>query len=429
MKRYITLSLSLLFTIGALAQKNEIRSIKRILDKKSPTEADYRELQGLIDATTPYIGNAKAEEQAEFYYYKGNFELEQALKANSVEALAKAVESFNRLKTAEQDAKRKTFSDKFDNEIFPVLKPQAIQKALDFNNNKKYREATNVFKAIYDLDKDPLNLYYAASTALNIPNYDMALEYYQELLDMGFTGEVKYYTALNKNTGERESFGGNKTMMEIAVRSGEYSAPKEEKETSKKPEILKNMVLIYNQVNQKSRAASMLEQARKESPDDLDLLLIEAEFRFQNNELDKFENLMKEAISKNPNNPDLYYNLGVTSTETGNLEKAKEYYQKAIQLDPKSVNSHINLGVVSLKEEEEIVDQMNAITGFTAADNRKYEELKKQRNDILKSAIPHFERALSIEPENQFAIVNLVNIYGALDMTEKQDEYQAKLKD
>src|SRR5690554_6050547 len=176
MKRYITLSLSLLFVIGAFAQKNEIRSMKRILDKQNPTEADYRELQGIIDATTPYIGNAKAEEQAEFYYHKGNFELQQALKANNVEALGKAVESFNRLKVAEQDARRKTFSDKFDNEIFPVLRPQAFQKAIEFNNNKRFREATQVFKAIYDLDKDPLNLYYAASTALSIPNYDIALE-------------------------------------------------------------------------------------------------------------------------------------------------------------------------------------------------------------------------------------------------------------
>ncbi len=429
MKRYITLSLSLLFAIGAFAQKNEIRSMKRILDKQNPTEADYRELQGIIDATVPYIGNAKAEEQAEFYYHKGNFELQQALKANNVEALGKAVESFNRLKVAEQDARRKTFSNKFDNEIFPVLRPQAFQKAIEFNNNKKFREATLVFKAIYDLDKDPLNLYYAASTALSIPNYDIALEYYQDLLDMNFTGEVKHYTALNKTTGERESFGDSKSMMDIAVRSGEYSVPREETERSKKPEILKNMVLIYNQVNQKSRAASLLEDARRESPDDLDLILIQADFHFQNDEMDKFENLLKEAVSKDPDNPDLYYNLGVTSANTGNIEKAKEYYQKAIQLNPNAINSHLNLGVISLNGEEEIVEKMNAITGFTAADNKKYEDLQKQRNEILKKAIPHFEKVLSIEPDNQFAIANLVNIYGALNMIDQEEKYRAKIKD
>src|SRR5690554_3800697 len=149
MKRYLSISLSLLFTLGAFAQKSEIRSMKRILEKNNPTEADYRELQSIIDGTTPYIANAKAEEQAEFYYHKGSFELQQAIKANNVEALSKAVESFNRLRAAEQDARRKTYTDKLDKEVLPVLKPQAFQKALDFNDNKRFREASGIFKAIY----------------------------------------------------------------------------------------------------------------------------------------------------------------------------------------------------------------------------------------------------------------------------------------
>ncbi|MGE4347631.1 MAG: tetratricopeptide repeat protein [Flavobacteriaceae bacterium] len=428
MKKYMLVSLSLLFATGMYAQKSEIKAMKKIMDKKAPTEADYRELQGIIDATAPYIGNAKPEEQAEFYYHKGNFELQQALKANNVDALNRAADSFNKLKAAEENAKRQTFTDKFNAEILPVLRAQAFQKALDFNNNKKFREATSAFKAIYDLDKDPMNLYYAASTALSVPDYNTSLEYYQELLDMNFTGEGVYYTALNKNTGERESFGDNKVMLDAAVKSGEYSDPKQEKDPSKKPEILKNMVLIYNQVNQKSRAVSLLEDARKESPNDMDLLLLEAEFRYQNNEMDKFENLMKEAVGKDPNNPNLYFNLGVITAETGNIEKAREYYQKAIRLNPKYVDAHINLGALVLKDEEKIVEKMNAITGFSAADNKKYDELKKQRDDILKSAIPHFEKALSIDPSNEYAIANLVGIYGALEMTDKLNEYKAKQK-
>lgn len=428
MKKYMILSLSLLFATGLYAQKSEIKAMKKILDKQKPTEADYKELQGLIDTATPYIGNAKPEEQAEFYYYKGNYELQQALQTNNVNAFAKAVESFNRLKAVEKDSKRKTFSEKFDNELFPVVRPQAFQKALDLSKNKKYREATNIFRAMYDLDKDPLNLYYAASMAVTVPDYNTALEYYQELLDMNFTGEGVYYTAVNKKTGEVESFGDNKNLMTASVRSGEFFNPKEEKDPSKKPEILKNMVLIYVSVNQKSKAEQLLADARKESPDDLQLLLIEADFLMQNNETEKFEKLMQEAVRKDPNNPDLYFNLGVVSAEVGNIQKAEEYYKKTIQINPKYVNAHNNLGALSLKEDEKIVEQMNAITGYTAADNKKYDDLKKQRNILLKNAIPHFERVLAIEPDNQFAISNLAAIYGALDMTDKEKEYRAKLK-
>src|SRR5690554_4173468 len=163
MKKYILISLSLLFATGVYAQKSEIRTMKRILDKENPTEADYKELQGLIDTTTPYIGNAKPEEQAEFYFYKGRFESLKAEKTSNVDALNSAVESFNRLKSVEANLKRQTFSDKLNNEIVPVFVSQAFQKAIDFDSKGRYREASQVFKAIYDLDNDPVNLYYAAS--------------------------------------------------------------------------------------------------------------------------------------------------------------------------------------------------------------------------------------------------------------------------
>jgi|GEM_PF-126188 len=428
MKKYIILSISLFFALGNYAQKSEIRTMKKILEKENPKEDDYKKLQGLIDATTPYIGNAKPEEQAEFFYHKGNYELQIALKANSVDAFTKAVESFTRMKNAEADQKRKTFTDKLEQELFPTLRPQAFKKALDFSKNNKFRESSTLFKGIYDLDKNlPVYLYYAASMSLNAQDYNTSLEYYQELLDRNFTGEGVYYTAISKETGEVENFGENKGLMLESVRFGSHVNPKEEKEPSKRPEILKNMVFIYTSLNLKSKAEQFLEEARKENPDDFDLLMVQASFLMQNKEIDKFEALMQDAIKKNPRNPELYFNLGITSAEAGNIEKAREYYQKAIQIDPKYVNAYINLGVLVINEEAEIVEQMNNIKGFSAAENQRYDKLKKQRKNLLNNAISYFEKALNVEADNQIAIANLVEIYGALEMFDKQDKYKAML--
>jgi len=428
MKKYIILSVSLIFSLGVYAQKSEIRSMKKILEKEKATDDDYKKLQSLIDATTPYIGNAKPEEQAEFFYHKGNYEMQVALRANSLDAFTKAVESFNRMKNAELNEKRKTFSDKFEQELFPVLRPQAFKKAIDLNKNNRFRESSTIFKGIYDLDKNfPIYLYYAASMSINAQDYNMALEYYQELLDMNFTGEGVYYTAVDKKTGEIENFGENKNLMLESVKFGSHVNPKQEKEPSKRPEILKNMVFIYTSVNQKTKAEQFLEEARKENPDDFDLLMVHASFLMQSKEIEKFEALMQEAIKKNPTNPELYFNLGVVSAESKNIEKAREYYQKTIQLDPKFVNAYINLGTIILNDEAEIVEQMNSIKGFSAAENQKYDKLKTQREDLLKFAISYFQKALSIEADNQIAIANLVEIYGALDMLDKQAEYKAML--
>ncbi len=425
MKKYIILSASLLFALNAFAQKDEIRAIKKILEKSNAKEEDYKQAKILIDQTTPYIGNATATEQAEFYFYKGSFELRQAEVAGNPELFAAAVQSLNKVKAVEADAKKKTFTKRIDVELLPTIS-KISQKAMDYNKNKKYREATAIFKSLYDLNKDPLMLYYAASTSLSVPDYNTALEYYQELLNMNFTGEFEYYTALNKKENVREVFS-TKALMDEAVKLGAYTDPKKEFEPSKRPEILKNMVLIYLNVNQKARAQKLLEDARKENPDDLQLLMVEANFHLQNDDKAKFESVMNEAIQKDPTNPELYYNLGVTSSEAGNIDMAKQYYEKALQLDPNHVNANINFGALLVQGDQAIIDKMNAL-GFSREDQKKYEQYKSEREQLLKSAIPYFEKALSVEPDNQYAIANLVGIYGALEMTDKESEYKAKLK-
>src|SRR5690606_23025208 len=124
MKKYFILSAALFFAVNAFAQKDEIRAIKKILDKSNAKEEDYKQAKLLIDQTTPYIGNAAADEQAEFYFYKGSFELRQAQVAGSPELFAAAVQSLNKAREAETNAKRKPFTDKVEKELFPVMKGQ-----------------------------------------------------------------------------------------------------------------------------------------------------------------------------------------------------------------------------------------------------------------------------------------------------------------
>lgn len=427
MKKYASIGFSLLFAAGLYAQKSELKSIKRIIDKPAPTTEEYKQLQGLIDSTTPYIGNLSNEEQAEFFYYKGNYELQQAMKTNNIEAFSKAVESFNKIKALEEGQKRKTYSDK-TTELVTKLEEEAVKKAITFQDNKKYREASQVFKALYDLNKDAMNLYYSASLAVNIPDYNVALEYYQELLDMNFTGEKEYYVATEKATGEISNFGSGKALMDRLVKDGQYTNPKKMKEESKKPEILKNMVLIYREVNQPSRAEKLLADARKESPKDLDLMLIELDYYLKSNNMVKAEVLMNEAISVAPDNYEVIYTIAHVNLKADKVNEAKSLFERVIKINPQYIDAYISLGELTLRDEQKYVDQMNAITGFSSAELKKYDELKKKRDNMYKESIPHFERALKVEPNNQTAISYLVAIYGALDMTDKYNEYKAKQK-
>src|SRR5690554_4193325 len=216
--------------------------------------------------------------------------------------------------------------------------------------------------------------------------------------------------------------------MDASVRSGDYTQPKQEKAASKRPEILKNMVLIYKEVNQNARAEKMLADARKESPKDIDLIIIETNYYLQNNNMEKAGSLINEAIAIDPNNHELIYTLAQINAQANKIEDARGLYERVLQINPEYTEAHVGLGELVLKNESEYVDQMNAIKGFSAAEIKKYDELKKKRDDMYKEAIPHFENALKIEPDNQRAISFLAGLYGALDMLEKQQFYQAKLK-
>ena len=60
--------------------------------------------------------------------------------------------------------------------------------------------------------------------------------------------------------------------------------------------------------------------------------------------------------------------------------------------------------------------------GTSAADNRKYDELKEKRQQVYKDAIPYLLSALETEPKNLQAAKTLMNIYSAVGDT---DNYKA----
>ena len=66
--------------------------------------------------------------------------------------------------------------------------------------------------------------------------------------------------------------------------------------------------------------------------------------------------------------------------------------------------------------------------GTSEKDNKKYEVLKKQREDVFKSAIPYLEKANELNPENEDVAITLLNVYSALEMTDKKKALKEKMK-
>ena len=404
----------------SFAQKDELRAIEKALKN-----SNYGDATTAVDAAEALIGNMDDKSKAKFYLLKA-----KALYAGgkgSEANIDKAIESINQLKDLESKMGKLKYTAEA-NEMSTAMFNSFFEKANEAFKEKNYKEASKGFEKIYKMSpKDTLYLYYAASSAVSDADYVTALEYYNQLKNLGYTGISMNYYATHVESGEEEFFSSKQTR-DISVTAKIHKDPKDVKTESKSAEIVKNIALIYVTQGETEKALGAMADARAENPDDLGLLLSEANVYLKMGNKEKFKSLMEEAITKDPNNAELLYNLGVLAAEGGNNEESIKYYQRAIEIDPTYVDAYNNLAVQILAGEASLVEEMNGL-GTSSADNKKYEELKEERAQLYRDAIPYLEKALDLKSTNADAARTLMNIYSALGETEKFKAMKLRLEE
>ena len=287
---------------------------------------------------------------------------------------------------------------------------------------KNYASAKGELHQVYSMSpKDTVFLEYAANAAYLDKDYDLALDYFTELKDLGYTGIVKEYTAVNIETGERENMG-TQNQMDLMVKTGTYSDPQVNVSESKRAAIVKNIAFVHVEKGDTEKAIQAVRDARAMDPKDVNLILTEANLQIKLENKEEFAKLMSEAVELDPDNPALFFNLGVISGEQGDVEKAKEYYRRAIELDPNYVDAYINLGSAMLDADKELVEDMNKnLNNFD-----KYDEIKAKQVALYKEVIPLYEKAYEVRPDDLDTIRTLMSLYENTGMDDKFQDMKAK---
>jgi len=401
MKKQLIIALA--FSISALsfAQKKELKTAEKAIKNNN-----YAEAKAAITQAEGLMSAMDTKSKAKFYYVKG-----QVLYANGKGSMADidaAIESLGKVEGA------------YVAEI-KQLKQRMFSGVLTTGNeayeSKDYSKASKYFEKAYRITEvDTLFLYYAASTAVSEKEYDRALVLYEELKDLNYTGIEKQYFATDKESGKEVVF--DKATRDLYVKAKSHIKPGERLSESKKPEIVKNVALIYVNKGDNEKAIAAMKEARAESPDDIGLILNEANVHYKMGNTEEFKNLLKRATELDPENAELQYNLGVIASESKDIEGAKKYYTKAMELDPNYINAYINMSALVLGEEAALIEEMNGL-GTSKADDKRYDELRAERQNIYKNAIPYLTKALEIDSESINAAQTLMNIYSVLGETEK----------
>lgn len=397
----------------SFGQKKEIKKAEKAIQSN-----EYSEALTYLNEAEPMLGSVDNDLKAQFYAAKGEALLGSG--GSDYTKLKKAAEAFTT--ALEMDPKIETeLSVPLQN-----LRAALINGAVKDQGAGQYKMATDKLYTSYTVSKDPSDLYFAASNAVNGKDYDAALKYYQMVLDSGYTGVTEEFVATNKETGEVEAFE-NENVRNIAVKSGQFIKPEKRVTESRKGEVLRNMTLIYIEQGNNEKATSLMKTARAENPGDIYLMRADADMSYKMGDIARYNDLMGQIVASDPENPEIYFNLGVGSAEIGNKEKAIEYYNKALELNPDYEAALINIAVLKLSGEDKIVEEMNSL-GNSRADNQKYDELKEKRNTLYTETLPYLEKALKLKPDSKEVVRTLMNIYGQLAEDAKYNEMKAKLE-
>ena len=417
----MTLVLLVAFGTLSFAQKSEIKAIEKALK-----DSNYGDAELAVKTADGLIGNMDDKTKAKYYFLKAKTLFADG--KGSDENVDTAIVALDELTELETKMGKLKYTNEA-NEMKAGMVNSYLTKANEAFKNKNYKVAAKGFEKVYKISpKDTLYLYYAASSAVTEPDYDAALDYYIQLKNLGYTGIQMNYSATNKETGEEELFGNEQTRDLSVKMAKTHITPTDKKTKSKTAEIVKNIALIYVSQGENEKALGAMADAREENPDDLGLLLSEANVHLKMGNRDKFKELMKTATEKDPNNAELLYNLGVLAAEGDNIEEAKDFYERAIAINPSYVDAYNNLAVVILAGEADIVEEMNNL-GTSSADNKKYDELKEKRTELYKEAIPHLEKALELKSSNIDAARTLMNIYSAVGETDKYKAMKLKVEE
>jgi len=418
MKKILVVGL-LSFAFLSYGQRKELRQAEKLLD-----QSFYNEALNVLSQIESMIDGVDQKYQAHYYYLEG-WALKGDSKFNeSVASLKKAIEIDNKIKLNKY-AEESSF-------LIEQVEADLVNSAVADNKKEDYKSASKKLYDAYLINPDKENnihyLYYAASSAVNAKEYDLSLEYYLFLKNMGYTGITSEFFVTPVESGIEEKV--TETEYNLFKSSKDYTNPRIGKTESRLPEIVKNIALIYVQKGEVDLAISAIKEAREINPEDVNLLLSEADLYIKLGDKLKFKELMQEAITKDPNNAILYYNLGVINGDQGKFEDAMTYYKKALELDNSYAPTYLNIVGLILEGESGLVEKMNAIvTSNKRSDQAIYDALELERENLYNDCLPYLEKLIEIDPKNIEALKTAKNIYYTVGENEKFKLMNAKIQD
>jgi tetratricopeptide (TPR) repeat protein len=369
------LTLGTLIAFSATAQNSNVVSAYMALEDKKYEEA--------VNYIEPAITNEGTMVKEKTWRYRGMiysrivFGDDAALKAKFPDALDKAVASYQ--KAMELDTKG---SEKADN-----LKTLEALQGTALNDGNAAFEAKNYDKAI--------------------ANYAMS-----EMIAKSF-GKLDSNAVFNSALAyeSKGDLAGALARYQECIKMG-YD----------KAEIFRYAAGLQNRNKDLTGALATIESGLKLHPGNQELMLDYISYLQEANRVAEAKPMVIAALEKDASNAVLHSLLASIYEGEGKIDEAEAEYKKAIALDPKFFDGQYNIGVLYNNRAAAQYEKCNDIK-----DDAAYTKCKKIADDIFLQAIPYFEAAHGLKPEDKSTIAQLKTLYAKAGNTAKFEEMKKLL--
>jgi tetratricopeptide (TPR) repeat protein len=420
MKKVIIILAAMSFGMGASAQKAKIYTAKEYMRNGDMKKA----IIAINEATSSE--NTKGDGDA--WFTRG--EIYEKLAETDPTAIEESTKSYMKVLEVKPNYDKDVIDNKLVRIAYKAYNAGVLAYAGDANNNVKsdYDAAIKSFQQVVDIREIQGGKHYASNKKFDT-----------------VAGQALKFQALSAYYAKKDDMG-----LSVLIKAKNNPVARD-------PYIFSTLVDVYTEKKDNASIEKTLEEAKALYPKNAEISRQEMNYYLRANKTDVLIQKMEEAVKSDPDNSLLQYNLGVLYSSMANPiddagnpkekpDNSKDYeakavmaYKLAIDADPNKAEYSYNLGALYFNNAADITKKMNAISGTTEADNKKYDALKVLRTAEFTKALPYFQKAYdllnpklaSLNADDKSTLRNTLvamqTIYEAFGQAEKADAMGKKM--
>ena len=328
-----------------------------------------------------------------------------------------------------------------------VSSPEAVTKTLKgYQNAIMYAEKSYDKKdAVTGLKSILPNMYYVANIILNRQEYHNAY--------LAYHAVAEAETLVDKNDAEgifdEQELQNTKFVTGVCA----YSAGLSEDAVALLSDLKQSSYddagvyeYLYKSLNALDRndeASVILIEGRTRYPDDKGLLFAEINDALAKGDLTALVDKLKMAMAAEPENISVPTTLGNVYdqlyqkaladgdmvTAHSHFDNAKLYISKALEINPEHFDAVYMMGALEYNKAAELANEVNILADdYSKEGTKKYNEKQAEMMAQFEKALPFFERAEMLNPDDSNTLLALREIWARKGDFEKSNEYKAKFE-